>query len=133
MQIFKCLIQAKTHNQTIFFADFKRAGYNVEGFYFLYRYSDFFTLYYLYRSFAVHAGDCEKRPDSITQIIYSKRTLNTKRPPTYFNLVLHSMSMPSSATQHLRGARADFDFLSHVSFAEKGGVLDTQRMGFNLL
>ena len=53
---------------TIFFADFKRAGHNVEGFYFLYRYG-VFTLYFLSRSFVVrerNAGECEKRPDSIT-------------------------------------------------------------------
>jgi hypothetical protein len=84
---------------TIFFSDFKRAGQKVEAFYILYRYGDFtmyflragqkvegfyilyrygdFTMYFLSRSLAVrerNAGDCEKRRDCITEIMYGKRT-----------------------------------------------------------
>ncbi len=55
----------------ISFADFKRAGKNVEGFYFLYRYGDFLhcTFYPALLPCAVreiNAGACEKRPDFIT-------------------------------------------------------------------
>ncbi len=54
---------------TIFFADFKRAGQKVEGFYILYRYGDC-TMYFLSRSFAVHErneGHCEKQRDNVRQ------------------------------------------------------------------
>ncbi len=54
--------------QQIFVGKSERAGQKVEVFYILYRYGDF-TLYFLFRSFAVrerNAGYYEKRPDCIT-------------------------------------------------------------------